>query len=163
MNDILLVFLKDECKNYNGYTLSDIWEFNDIQLEKQHNYIQWIFPLEKRSSFNIFCPIVRNISLYDDLIIRNNMIKSFSMMLKFYGFILKDNKILKHNYEARKVIWISKNNHNFLRITRILKSLSLFKLNYYAIEFYKVLLLVYEENKDIISEKTIQYWTEAIK
>jgi len=61
-------------------------------------------------------------------------------------------------------------NHNHLRITRILKSLKLFKLDHYADAFYQALLEAEADERVvscnelgyIVSPTTLEFWAEAV-
>jgi len=41
-----------------GRFLEEIQGWSDLQLERTHDYIQWLFPLTKRSAFNPSAPIL---------------------------------------------------------------------------------------------------------
>lgn len=100
-------------------------------------------------------------SLY---IIQNSMIKSFEVMLNFYGLMMtKSRQIVKaSNFDVRRKKWIKINNHNYLRITRILKSLVLFGLNDEANNFLNILIQLKSEYSNLINDISIVYWKEAI-
>lgn len=164
MHDQILLknFLLDIVPNYNNMYIHDIWNYDLEELENKHNYIQWIFPNTEKSRFNIFCPRVKDETITNNTEIKKNIEKSFLMMLNFYGLSYKDNFIIKgKNYKERSKKWITKNNHNYLRITRILLCLNLFNLNKQANDFFAILMKIYEENQDIISEETFSYWNNA--
>ena len=58
-----------------------------------------------------------------------NMRKSFERMLDFYGLEYTDGQVRETIYFKESLKrWCTPKNHNFLRITRILKSLKLFGL-----------------------------------
>ena len=40
----ILKFLEGETEDIHGRTILDIWAFNDAQIEREHNFIQWLFP-----------------------------------------------------------------------------------------------------------------------
>jgi hypothetical protein len=153
-----------------GRTINDILEFNYEQLEVIHNYIQWLFPLNEKSNFNFHAPIL---TLEDICImkanteIKNNINKAISLILDFYGLriVIKgenieiiENKI----YASRVKNWITPFNHNYLRITRMLKFLVLSGMKNYAVAFYNILERIYDNNKEIIGKETFQYWKNTI-
>ena len=45
-----LIFLKNEGVDFKGRSLSEIWNYTDIQIEQNHDFIQVVFPLNKPSS-----------------------------------------------------------------------------------------------------------------
>ena len=95
----ILGFLQGKEKYNKGRYLFDYWEADNQWLEETHNYIQWMFPLDKRSFHHPFvAPALKEYELEmakQDEIIQYNMIMSFQRMLEFYGLRLNDveNKI----------------------------------------------------------------------
>ena len=79
-------------------------------------------------------------------------------MENFYGFEYNGDKIIDKQEQKH---WISKGNHNYLRITRIITSLKIFNLEKEAILFYEALLNLSHTEK--IDEKSLKYWENAIK
>jgi hypothetical protein len=66
------------------------------------------------------------------------------------------------NFAARvPEIW-AEPNHNWLRVTRILRSLTLLGLATLAHAFFGWLEAAYGSRKYPISEETFSYWTEAV-
>ena len=83
---------------------------------------------------------------------------SFDIMLGFYGFAWKDDKIVFLDcYKEKLNDWLYPNSHNYLRITRILKSLRLIGLQEYSSTFLDALESVYELYPNKIG-KSINYW-----
>ena len=50
----ILGFLQGKEKDNKGRYLFDYWEADNQWLEETHNYIQWMFPLDKRSFHHPF-------------------------------------------------------------------------------------------------------------
>ena len=76
-------FLKNEESDFKGRSLSDIWNYSDEEIEKPHDFIQLIFPLNKpsRSAFHGYyldneeqIEIIKN-----DENIKNNIIRSSNL------------------------------------------------------------------------------------
>lgn len=129
MQERLYEFLRGNKKNYNRKSIYDIWEYSLEDLETDHHYIQWLFPLQKRSVHNLLCPVVKDIRDFRDPEIIRNMRKSFERMLDFYGLEYTDGQVRETIYFKESLKrWCTPKKHNFLRITRILKSLKLFGL-----------------------------------
>lgn len=89
-------------------------------------------------------------------------------MLEFYGLECKKNssaiEITKSvNFAQGQSDWLSISNHNYLRLTRILKCLSLLGYKDYTLALYQCLAEIYNENKNIIGEKTWNYWQKAME
>ena len=45
----VLDFLSNQDRNASGWLLTDIWKFNDTQIENTHTFIQWVFPTNEAS------------------------------------------------------------------------------------------------------------------
>lgn len=151
-------FLKSEEPDKYGRMIEDIWNFSKYKLEYTHNYIQRLFPTEQKSCYeNAQIINSEDIEILDKKI-QNNMKKSFNVMLNFYDFEYKDNVIVPKN--DAKFHWVSNKNHNYLRITRILKSLKIFGLEKEANDFYFALIKLSKIKK--IDEISIKYWKNVI-
>jgi Opioid growth factor receptor (OGFr) conserved region len=169
---MLIPFYLGEGADVRGRTISEIWQWDLEDLECTHDYIQWLFPIAEQSRFNENAPIV------DDEIVRSfqtnrrlsaNLLKSFEVMLHFYGLRSSENSANRieidrsENYLLRRQEWVNMFDHNYLRITRILKCLMAFGLTDVAIAFYRCLEQIYRDDRDRIGGETFQYWTNAIK
>jgi len=151
----------------DGFFIDDIWSFDNIQFEREHHFIQWLFPINTISMSNPLAPTLTREELHElgtDDVIRKNMIKSLSFVCRMYGLELTT----KDNYPYVNIVsnftgyWLTRHNHNYLRCTRILKCLSMMGLNDYAEAFLfrlKALSGVYPYK---IPYKTIKFWQEAV-
>ncbi|MEH2218901.1 MAG: opioid growth factor receptor-related protein [Nostoc sp.] len=172
LSAMLVPFYLGEQKDSQGRTIQEMWAWDFEELECTHDYIQWLFPLPERSAFNPDAPIV------DEEVIQvfqnnphlgQNLLRSLTVMLQFYGLQLhesNDGKIVvsqSEDYQNRKREWVCIFNHNYLRITRILKCLMIFGLENEAQAFYECLRQIYREDSDRIGGETFQYWTNAVK
>lgn len=170
-SETLIAFYLGEFPDIEGRMIETIWSWDYLRLEYTHNYIQWLFPLKQRSNFNFRAPI-----LDDEAIeafnhteqLRANLLKSFKLMLKFYGLHCEEEnseiEITKAaDYLERKQVWLNQDNHNYLRITRILTSLGLLGLGHYAQAFFKCLEQIYQEDRDQIGRETYAFWKNAVE
>ena len=154
-----------------GRMIDEILSWSDQQLEDVHDYIQWIFPLRERSAFNTSAPLLTEddiVSFKNDSRLRKKLLNSYARLLRFYGFVsIVDCRTRKmerlEEFEQQSRNWLTRYNHNFLRITRILKSLTLLGCDVYANAFLNSLEEVYKVNSHIIGEETLGYWREAVK
>ena len=46
-------FLKGLVPNAKGHLIKDIWEFNDREINANHDFIQTLFPLDEPSNWNL--------------------------------------------------------------------------------------------------------------
>ena len=134
--------------DFKGRTIQEIWRFSDIQIEGNHDFIQLIFPLNKKSQNVFHGYYLDNEDLINELKeshqIRENIVKSSSWFLSF----------LKRNEH-----WKSKYDHNQLRITRVIECLRLLVGDDEADNFYQsVVGLSLDSN---INKTTLEFWKNA--
>ncbi len=151
MNAIVSFYEMSSPDNFNRW-LDDIQRANDVWLEQTHNYIQWLFPNREPSAFNPEAPLLDDETV--EIFISKNHLRdqvgiSLEMMMDFYQL------------DTEHPWWVTKKNHNFLRITRILNTLREFKLIGGATYFFDKLTVVYSNNREIIGETTFEYWKQA--
>jgi hypothetical protein len=166
----ILDFYSGAAADDRGRMLTDIQQWSDTELEDVHSYIQWLFPLREPSPVNPSAPvldreIIAEFRAHPELVER--LRASFLRMLSFYGLEWRDGAIVRGaNFASRSSNWLWPGNHNHLRITRILKSLSLLGLEAEARAFLACLGEIYrdEERKprSSISTETWRFWSTAI-
>lgn len=167
----ILPFYQGQSPDSKGRMIEEIWSWDYQRLEYTHDYIQWLFPLEEPSQFNWRAPVV------DDNVVhvfwtneqlRMRLLHSFKVMLQFYGLQCNEingralNITKSDEYPQRKSNWIEPNNHNYLRITRILTSLRLLGLENYSLAFFNCLNQIYLEEGETIGYVTYSYWERAV-
>jgi hypothetical protein len=68
-----------------------MWKWEGRQIEGIHSFIQWLFPLDEPSANNFRAPILTKdeiVQFRTDVTVRDNMMMSLCIMLKYYGFTL---------------------------------------------------------------------------
>lgn len=157
-----------------GRTLEKMWGMGSVTLEMSHDYIQWLFPTNEESQHNSKAPILTEADIrgfYNSMLAKKNLINSLKVMLEFYGLELGvsssgEPKISdssdNNNFSRASKRWLTKNNHNYARFTRMLKSLRLCGLEEYANALYSCLKRIASE-VDVISEETIKHWDNAMR
>jgi len=91
------------------------------------------------------------------------MIRAFDRMLRFYGLQRNDLVITKgRNWNERKGYWFVEPTHNDLRISRIIKSLSILRLVEYSEALLDVLHILAGELGCGFSREAIEFWNSAI-
>jgi hypothetical protein len=163
----LLAFYRGEGTDAEGRSLQRLWSWSNDELEQVHDFIQWMFPLREPSRFNPDAPLLTaaDVAAFrGDAFLRSRLTKSFERILVFLGLSLAENGTVVEgpNFSERvPEIWATPN-HNWLRITRILKSLALLGLDREAKSLFRRLEAFYTEHQFPITADTFQYWTEAI-
>jgi len=164
----LVDFYRGDATDIEGRWLSEILAWDDEEFELVHDFIQWLFPLEEPSRFNPDAPLLTatdRAELQCDPVIRENLLKSYSRILTFLGLSRNDAGGIDEgpNFSRRADdVWQSPN-HNWLRITRILRSLYLVGLEAEARQLYARLDAIYTSRRFPITAETFGYWTEAIR
>ena len=164
-----MTFYRGDGRDHRGRSLSDIHGFDFYELEFNHDYIQWLFPLPEPSGANASAPLLSKediAAFQSDQALRKTLQQSFLLMLQFYGLDLFERdghlEIMRSaSFDERSGLWLTAGNHNFLRISRILRSLSLLGLGAYARAFLECLETIYAENPTTVGTTTIGYWRSA--
>ncbi|XP_061694108.1 opioid growth factor receptor-like protein 1 isoform X2 [Syngnathoides biaculeatus] len=122
------------------------WRGDYDKLEHNHTYIQWLFPLREQG-LNFYAHELTQDEIKEFQSTREakrRFLAAYSLMLDFYGIKLLD----KGGNVARSSNWderfhhLNESQHNYLRITRILKSLG--ELGYEAFKAPLVRLFLEE-------------------
>ncbi|XP_061601363.1 opioid growth factor receptor-like protein 1 [Cololabis saira] len=122
------------------------WRGDYDKLEHNHTYIQWLFPLREQG-LNFYAHELTQDEIKEFQSTREakrRFLAAYSLMLDFYGVRLLD----KSGNVARASNWkerfqhLNESHHNYLRITRILKSLG--ELGYEAFKAPLVRLFLEE-------------------
>ncbi|XP_026162967.1 opioid growth factor receptor-like protein 1 [Mastacembelus armatus] len=127
------------------------WKGDYDKLEFVHTFIQWLFPL-REPGMNSWASTLTKEEIQEFLassIAMENLLKSYKLMLDFYGIKLCDEKTGKvekaSNWEDR-FNNLNSHTHNSLRITRILKCLGTLGYRHYQcplVQFFLNETLVY--------------------
>ena len=144
-------FLTNTESDYKDRFLIDIWNFSDEDIEHTHDFIQLLFPLNEKSEFVFHDYYLKTnsavISIKSNDLAKNNIIKSSKWFLSFL---------------ERNSHWKRRHDHNYLRITRIIKSLRLLVSDQEANKFYKSFMLLIDENLKLkINPITLSFWENA--
>ncbi|KAI1894778.1 hypothetical protein AGOR_G00119250 [Albula goreensis] len=103
------------------------WRGDYEKLEHNHTYIQWLFPLREQG-LNFYAQELTQVEIKEFQSTREakrRFLLAYTVMLDFFGIALLD----KNGNVARASNWqdrfqhLNESQHNYLRITRILKSL----------------------------------------
>lgn len=164
----LVDFYSGKGNDSEGRRLLDILSWDDYDLEQVHDFIQWLFPLPEASRFNTDAPLLtpEDIAAFRaDEQLRANLEQSFTRILTFLGLARDESGkvMLGPNFASREPdVWASPN-HNWLRITRILRSLTLLGLADQARVLFERLEDFYTRHRYPIPETTFRYWANAVR
>jgi len=169
---LLVRFYLNQAPDRNGRKLVDIQSWDDDALESTHDYIQWMFPLPEPSAFSSDAPILTDVDIREfkrDARIRRNLLVSYHRMLRFYGLKIYETEAAltvapSKKFRKRAADWLTRENHNFLRITRILRCMQLLGFKKHSLAFLRCLRDLYATNgADNVGSETMDYWEGALK
>lgn len=152
-------FYLNAAPDTEGRYIEQIWQMSDEELLHGHDWVQWLFPLAEESMFNPDAPLLKS---HDVIVFKSNPTIRGNLESSFFRFL----KVLGLSWEEGKVVgngdtWIFKTpNHNWLRFTRVIKSLSLCGLPDEALGLYDFLV----QNTDSEQSKDSRpYWKAALE
>ena len=129
--------------------LNDIWAFSDAEIERTHNFIQWLFPLAEASLSVPGSPTLTSDEiavLRFSIVAKTGIVKSADWYTAFLG---------------RNSHWKAKYDHNHLRITRAIKSLRLLVSDEEANRFRDGVFALLGDDADLTGEKARSFWMAA--
>jgi hypothetical protein len=145
----LVAFLEGSGTDSQGRRLSDVWQFDDDEIEHTHDFIQWMFPLREVSGLNFTAPtlLASDIeAIQSSMQCRQNLEKSSTWILAFFE---RTEEIFQYT------------NHNHLRVTRIIKSLRLLHSDKLADQFKQAVLAMIQAKGARINPVTVAFWLES--
>ena len=146
---MIVGFLEGKTPDHRGRMLAVIMQQTDHQAETTHDYIQWLFPLDEPSRSVMGAPVLNELDIEDirqSELVQLNLIKSARW---FLGFLERNDH------------WITKYDHNHLRITRVIKSLRLLASDKAADEFRDKVLALAVDNLNLIDQKARGFWANS--
>ncbi len=158
-------------------TFDDMLAMTDEQLEDSHDVVQYLFPLNEESRHSFDAPILTTEDIQALSSVEGQMqyIRAMERFLKFYGMTRfpngsKSPTILIEEDEPdifnAKAQWITHNNHNFKRITRIIRCAMLLGRKDIAKLLCDGFSRLYWHQDDkyafAISDTTLRFWNEAV-
>jgi hypothetical protein len=166
----LITFYRGLGPDNSGRYLRDVQQQSLQELEAVHNYIQWLFPLPEPSAAVPNSPVLTPEDIVEfrkDAGLESALLKSFEIMLTFYGLQLADiNGQLRvtpaASFPARSQVWLTPYNHNFLRLTRILRCLDQLGCKRHARALLEALQDLYLHYSSVIGSTTFRYWQLAV-
>src|SRR4051812_43432996 len=123
----LLAFLAGRAPDGKGRMIEQVLGFSDRDIERHHDFIQWLFPLPTRSGAVPDAPILspaETEAIRRDARLQQPIRRALDRMSDFY---------------SRNDHWLVRHDHNHLRITRIIRSASLLLGNEPARSFHALI------------------------
>lgn len=166
MNADLVNFYRGDAANVDGVMFEDVLAYSDAQMENTHTVIQWLFPSPDASAYSTTAPLMDADTAGAFRVspkIQENLLRAFDFMLAFYG-LKRDGREVDQadNFRAKAANWLTPNNHNHLRLTRIMQCMNLCGMREYAVSLYYCLLDIAQTTNNRITEQTLLYWKTAL-
>ncbi|ADL02045.1 opioid growth factor receptor-related protein [Brevundimonas subvibrioides] len=142
-------FLKGAGTDGAGRTVFEVVAMDDRTIERSHDFIQWLFPLDAPSGANRNAPVLGPgdvAAIHDCGMAQIALAAATDRMSVFY---------------QRNTHWLVVHDHNHLRITRIIKSLRLLRGPGEAEDFHSLILRLDEAAGRPVSVGSRRYWAEA--
>ncbi len=144
----LLEFLEGKGVNGRGQSLRVVLAKTTKELESEHDYIQWLFPLREPSMCVAGVPVITDdevaVVRQNDTMQRN-LREALERMTRFF---------LKNFH------WLVPHDHNHLRITRIIHSVRMLLGDDEAMQFYDHIMECVKGSP--VSMSSIMYWRRAV-
>lgn len=163
-------------------TLPTILSWPDSALESRHDYIQILFPLPEPSPVHPSAPTIDEATFThfrSTPSLRAELRRALERMIAFYGlessssagYSPSSSTTTSTTYSVHlsplfplraPLTWLTRNNHNHLRITRIIRSLRVLGCAVEAEAFYTALKDV-ADGRGGISARSMGFWTRAAR
>lgn len=157
-----LLFLCNNTLTGIPYTFVSVHELTETQYERNHDFIQIQFPNDMPSKA---VPSAQLIKKMDIELVANSEILSTRFKLGFVRFLRSIGLALNMTHD-RIIIWdqdmfslkVVDGNHNLRRISRVLRSLKLFRFDPYSNTLFRFLIIKQHEGVINVSEETLKHW-----
>ena len=123
--------------------------FSDEQIEHTHNFIQWLFPLPEPS---LSVPGSPYLSDDDITAIKDNSAAVANLNMAADWFL---------DFLVRNRHWNKPYDHNYLRITRAIRSLRLLSGDKVADQFKTAVFRMAGDRIELIDVKARHFWEDA--
>jgi hypothetical protein len=137
-----------------------------------HDYIQWVFPTRRPSGVNADAPLVTRATaetFASDPALRDSLRHALDRLLVFYGLRRQASdggriEIDDARFQTRAPVWLHRGNHNHLRLTRVMQSLSELGLPDDARALQRCLLedVAPGPGEGLITGQTLAFWKAAV-
>ena len=142
-------FLTHRGKDFKERTLQDIWSYSDTEIERRHDFIQVIFPLNKPSQAVSHGYYLDTQDLVNQIKTNKEAVTNISRSSQWFFSFLE-----------RNMYWNTRHDHNQLRITRVIECLRLLVSDEEADNFYNNVLELIEDNNQV-NTRTLNFWSNA--
>ncbi|KAG8567004.1 hypothetical protein GDO81_013468 [Engystomops pustulosus] len=157
----------------NGVKIDDLhqyWKEDYEELEENHSFIQWLFPLREPGVNPHATPLtLAEIKMMkEDKDVMQRFLESYRIMLGFYGILLVDDTtgaVSRADNWKERFDNLNRNTHNNLRITRILKCLGEMGLEHFQAPLVRFFLkeTICEHRLPRVQRSALDYFIFTVK
>lgn len=175
----LVAFFKGRGTDVECRTLDQILAWEDVLMELCHDYVQWLFPTDQPSRFNRDAPILDEelqAVFRADEGVRANLRRALARFLAFLGLRLELRAdscageapasvevVRAANFDSRLVMcWSGPENHNWKRISRVLRCLGLAGLWQEQAALSACLDQIVSDLPGLVDGKAVEVWREQM-
>lgn len=162
-NEEVLQFLRGEQVPKCCHHIDAVANFSDYDMERYHDFIQWIFPTMEQSMAHPDAPTIDSHfaeELHQDSCALAGYCKGCRRYLRYMGLECEGNANITSNPDTRPFWELP--HHNFLRITRALNSLRQTGHDACSKALYSQMMQdLKEEPRNFISRTTLLYWMKT--
>ncbi|XP_051887255.1 opioid growth factor receptor-like protein 1 [Pristis pectinata] len=168
-----MFYMNKTCSQPNGCKILEMltkWKGKYEHLERNHSYIQWLFPL-REPGMNWWAKelTVQEIkSFRQSDVAKVRLIEAYKMMLDFYGIKLvneQTGEVKRAHHWKQRFHNLNIHSHNNLRITRILKCLGELGFEHYQTPLVRFFLVETLINKQLpqVKDSVLDYFLYTIR
>ena len=148
----ILKFYRGEAPNTDGLLFDATVNLTDRQMEIGHQWVQWMFPLPEPSKAHPSSPVMSSDDIAAFVSTPELQVRARRALDRFQLFL------------ANTTAWRRDRDHNHLRITRVIRFLSVIGMAEDAKAFCDWAIQTWENaNPGPLPVQTHRYWTEALK
>jgi hypothetical protein len=178
----ILEFYREQGRDHRGRELAYYQRATAEQWERSHDMVQWAFPLTEKSRHFLQAPTLtaKEIEAFrGDPSLQERVDGMVCRYLNSLGLSAVDYHVYcddadcpgdhqvyavyeDENWDFRRPVWLTPRNHNFLRLTRVLKCLKLFGKDALADGLFDYLSTLAERPEGkVIGTVTLKFWSDA--
>ena len=123
-------FYLHQGKDHKDRSLLDIWTFTYDELEKDNDFIHWLFPLpDNQQSPNTAPNLSKELitAIEQKSQVQQNLLRSYDILAAFWGFFRDDNHDIQpsKSFNERSIKWLCQETNCHAKMTQVLTFLTL--------------------------------------
>lgn len=167
LNKTLLSFYFDVGTDTEDRTHFELLAMTDEQMHSTHDFIQWLFPTFTPSAYNRNYPVLNQETIdymKDDAVFQTRFGLGIKRMFDYFQLkYYKQGKNFVVHPITEKLFWMEYDNHNLLRLTRIMESCRLFGYEETAMSLLNALVQTIKTHPEFyfVQIENLYWWYKA--